>query len=174
MSNDILYTDGALVARLSPMHIGHERVIREMIRLCGRCVVFIGSTNAPWSPRNFFAYEDRKRFLKLVFPDLIVLPLPDFERNTTWLAELDNLLSAVGMNPGETVFFGGVDEDVYVLSEEGKKRTHIVSRFGEGAIEISATKVRYLLAHNLPLTDLLNPLVIDPVKAYWDRHWPSA
>ncbi len=174
MNKKKMYHFGAAVARCCPIQLGHERVFQEMIDLCEHCFVFLGSANAPWSLPLFFNYHERRELIRLVFPKLHVVPLPDFPNdNPSWLDAIDDILLVAGMNPAETTFFGGSDEDVLVLSEDGHRRTHIVNRFDGSTPVISASQVRDALIHKRALDGMLNPCIMDEVLRIWTEKWPK-
>ena len=63
------YRHGLAVMRAQPLHIGHEKVIRDMLAKCGKVTIILGSIQEQGTARNPF----RKfvlDFLKEAFPDL--------------------------------------------------------------------------------------------------------
>ncbi|MFZ1720209.1 MAG: adenylyltransferase/cytidyltransferase family protein [Candidatus Moraniibacteriota bacterium] len=172
MSQDkVRYTEMAYIGRFNPQHLGHETMIRMMLEMSERSILFIGSATHPRSLRHFFDYPQRASFLKRVFPNLRVLPLPDFNNNAAWLTAINDMLSAIGFDPKETVFMGGCREEISVLVEEGHKPHHIVDRFsGRKTKKVSATEVRNaLLMRQFPkLRRMINPVIYDEVVAAWE------
>ena len=165
---------GIFVGRFSPMHLGHEAVIRSMIEACGidNCLVFIGSSNTKMSYRHLFSYEDRRGFIKAVFPDLQIAPLPDHPTDEEWLLVLDDIISLKNIDPKQVIFFGGCEEDVYFFVEAGR-RHQLINRFDGSTPKISATEVRDALIEKRPFDKLLNPLIVNAVKECFDLRWES-
>ncbi|MBI4121209.1 MAG: hypothetical protein HY457_03065 [Parcubacteria group bacterium] len=137
---------GVFVGRVSPLHRGHERAIQEMLQDFGsdRSAIVIGSTNAPIAEKTPFTFDERKNFCEVVFPEIKVFGLPDFHNNTLWLAALDELLEEEGIDPANTLFYGGSPEDITFFEEAGRN-VKIIDRHGGSSPSISATAIRSLL-----------------------------
>jgi nicotinamide mononucleotide adenylyltransferase len=164
---------GAALGRYCPLQLGHQRVIQEMIDQSERSLLFIGSANAPWSLPLFFSYMERRNFIRTIFPTINIVPLPDFSDNQTWLCAIQDILISAGMDPKETTFFGGSDEDVLVLNEEGGYETKIVNRYDGTTPVISASQVRDALIHDRSLEGMLDNRIIDSVREVWNHKWPE-
>ena len=61
------YQHGLVVMRAQPLHSGHERVIRQMLKQCGKATVILGSIQEQGTPRNPFTYAQRKEMILNVF-----------------------------------------------------------------------------------------------------------
>lgn len=169
---------GVYCGRFNPLHLGHEAVINEILKMFGteRSRIIIGSANSQQSLRHFFSYEERRGLIKTVFPNVKVLPLGDFyntaNKDTTdeWLLALDDLLVSSGMDPEKVIFFGGCDEDVMFFINNNRK-VHLLNRFDGTTPKISATEIRDALVHKRPLDGFLNPLIQDKVKSLFEVKW---
>ena len=163
---------GVFVGRFSPLHIGHEVVIKGMIDSFGieNCLVILGSSNAPISFRHLFSYEDRRRFIKEVFGDIAIVGLPDYPTNEEWLLALDDILDLRKIDKKEVVFFGGCEEDIYFFLEH-KRPCKLFNRFDGETPKISATEVRDALIRERSLDDLLNPKICEIVKVSFTLKW---
>ena len=77
-------SSAVFLGRMNPIHAGHEKVISEMVNQfgIGNSLVIIGSSSADFSLRNYFSYQERRRFIKTIFPQLEVVGLPDY--STGW------------------------------------------------------------------------------------------
>ncbi len=77
------YASGLIVGRFQVFHSGHERVFRTALKLCGRVLVLVGSSQESRTEKNPLSYDERVSMLTAVFPResrsgrLIVAPLPD-------------------------------------------------------------------------------------------------
>lgn len=166
----VRYPEMAYIGRFNPQHLGHESMIRMMLEMSERSILFIGSATHPRSLRHFFSYEQRAMFLRKVFPELKIVPLPDFNNNPLWIAEINRLLMEANFDPDQTVFLGGCQEEISVLIDEGQKPHHIVDRFsGKETLKVSATEVRdALLTQKFgKLRSMLNPLVRQDIITVW-------
>lgn len=84
------YRHGLAVMRAQPLHIGHEKVIRDMLAKCGKVTIILGSIQEQGTARNLFSYTERKQMIKNVFDTeteskrLRVIGLFDINNPTEW------------------------------------------------------------------------------------------
>ena len=162
---------GVYVGRFNPLHLGHIAVIRSLIETYGeQTLLIIGSSNAPTSLRHFFSYDERKKFIKAVFPDIKVVGLPDYGDDTIWLSALDDILIAAGFDPSKTTFFGGCSEDLRFF-EDANRNCSFMNRFDGTTPKVSATEVRDALILGRPLDGLVDPAISSQVKQLFDQKW---
>ena len=163
---------GAYVGRINPLHLGHEAVGEEMLKQFGveNSMLIMGSSNTPFSLRHFFSYEERRGFVKKVFPELKIVGLPDYPTDKEWLVAMDDLLIARGFDPLEVVFFGGCEEDILFFYDAGRK-CHILNRFDGTTPKISATEVRDCLIYGRSLEGMINPLIAGDVRDLFAQKW---
>ncbi len=164
MQNNKIAKHGVYVGRFNPMHLGHEAVITEMLKKFGfeNSLLILGSSDAPFSKRHFFSFEERKQFIQKIFPKLKVIGLSDFPTDEQWLAGLDEILIAKNFDLAKTVFFGGCEQDLAWFLDAGRQ-CEIFNRFDGTTPIVSATQVRKLLASSKPVKQLLNPLVTEEI-----------
>lgn len=174
---------GAALGRFSPIHLGHEQIIKAMREMCTctNCLVIIGSSNAPMSKRDFFSYRQRRGFIKSVYADVPTLRLtglPDYQDNEQWLLALDDLICAItGLMhwqvKEEVTFFGGSQEDLRFFIEDGR-RIHVVNRFdGVSSPKISASEIRDDLRHSRSITGKVNSVIESKVITTFNANWES-
>lgn len=167
---------GVYVARVNPMHYGHQAMIETLIAAFGdRHVVLIGSCNRPISIRHLFNYRDRAQFIRAAIPTARILPLPDFEGdNQTWFYVHDDIFKALGFDPKKIVYIGGCKEDTEFLSENGRA-VHIVNRYSGPTLHVSASQVRDILIERRNdelknvLDDRVAQLVLERFPARWNE-----
>ncbi|MFR8205008.1 MAG: hypothetical protein ACLU99_00770 [Alphaproteobacteria bacterium] len=74
--------------RAQPLHIGHERVLRDMLEKCARVTVILGSIQEQGTARNPFTYLTRKQMILNIFQNetarLKVMGLFDINNPTQW------------------------------------------------------------------------------------------
>ena len=165
----------AAIMRVNPIHLGHEELIKLMLQKAAESsaesILFVGSCNAPISMPDFFNYQQRTRFIKILFPELQVIGMPDYRGdNACWFQALDDYLCSAGFIPQEVTFFGGCKEDVRELVADGRK-IRIINRFDGTTPKISGTELRDALVENRPLGDLLNPCLHEIVKDEFRLSW---
>jgi len=161
---------GCFVGRMCPIHLGHKKIIEKMMDEAEKCLVVMGSANHALSMRHVFSYEERRNLVKKIFPSMPVVGLADFSTDGEWIVALDDILSAAGMDPAETVFFGGCQEDIQFFLDAGRK-TAILNRFDGSTPKISATEVRDALVYGRSLDGLLDPLIQQEVKELFAGKW---
>lgn len=133
-------------------------------------LIIIGSCNKEQSLRNFFNYEERRMFIKMLNYTTKVVGLPDYETDALWSIALDDILDVAGFQANETVFFGGCDEDIVTLQKDGRN-TRVINRFDGTTPKISATEVRDALLHAKSLDGLVNPSLHSYMKDFFNRKW---
>ena len=160
------------VGRFNPVHAGHVVVAEEMFRLHGfdSSLIVIGSSNAQSSLRHFFSYEERKNFLKKIFPPARIVGLPDYGNDQEWLSALDDILSVAGMKTEEVEFFGGCEEDLRFFVDAGRD-CHILNRFDGTTAKISATEIRDALIMGRPLDGMIHPAIAGDLQALFKEKW---
>lgn len=82
------YQHGLVVMRAQPLHIGHERVLRDMLEKCARVTIILGSIQEQGTARNPFTYLTRKQMILNIFQNetarLKVMGLFDINNPTQW------------------------------------------------------------------------------------------
>ncbi len=160
------------VGRFNPIHVGHIRIIDEMLATHGpdNSLLVLGSSNADFSLRHFFSYHERKGFIQKLFPEIRIVGLPDYGNDQEWLAALDDLIRVAGMDPQDVTFFGGCQEDIRFFFDDGRN-CFIMNRFDPDGAKTSATEVRDSLILGRSLDAMLPPQLIDDVKQLFAQKW---
>lgn len=160
------------VGRFNPFHNGHAAVVREMVDTHGveNCLLIVGSSNAGFSLRHFFSYQERKQFIQKVFPNIRLVGLPDYGNDQEWLSALDDILRATSIDPKDVTFFGGCQEDIRFFLDDGRTCT-ILNRFDGSMPKVSATEVRDSLIAGRPLESLVDKTIHDDVQVLFKQKW---
>jgi cytidyltransferase-like protein len=160
------------VGRFNPMHLGHTRTVDAMLKEFGeeKSLLILGSCNAAFSLRHFFSYDERKKFIKMLYPNVKVIGLPDYGDDGVWLSALDDIIRATGYEPSDVIFFGGCEEDVRFFIEDGRE-CRIINRFDESLKKISATEVRDALITGKALDGLVDPRLAPELSATFSKKW---
>lgn len=166
--------DGIYLGRFSPFHLGHKRVVDEMIKKCTihNSIIIIGSSNihAPTSMRNFFTYTERRYLIKKIFPLMRIIGLPDYSDEEMWFLALGDLLDALNINQHKAVYFGGSQQDVDFFIRK-KRRVHIVNRF-DSELDISGSKIRDYLIQKKSIGGLVDHRIINDIEEMFNNRWP--
>lgn len=84
-----MYKHGIAVMRCQPFHIGHERIVDEMLKQCEMVTVILGSTQRK-DEKNPWPFHDRKKMIKNVYKDtpewdkLKILGAQDINNDSRW------------------------------------------------------------------------------------------
>jgi nicotinamide-nucleotide adenylyltransferase len=82
------------VARFQPMHKGHERAIKNLLKKYEKVVIVIAAADKSRSERNPFTVEERKAMIEMVFSKEIeqgkiqVIPIEDKASDEEWANEI--------------------------------------------------------------------------------------
>jgi nicotinamide mononucleotide adenylyltransferase len=165
-----MQTIGIYIGRCNPLHLGHEAVIDRMIEEHGgRCLLIIGSSDAILSDRNPFSYTEREQFVRMLYPNLRIVPLPDYPTDAERLRRLDELIQShfPEASNDQIVFRAGAEEEVSRLVDDGRQIRIVDRRSGETPI-VSATQVREALARGESLSGLVNDALIPVLRERYD------
>lgn len=110
------YKHGLTIMRAQPFHIGHERIIKQMLTQCDKVTVLLGSLQEQGTFRNPFSYTQRKKMILNVFehetPRLKVLGIFDIHNLQEWMVfVLDFLNEAAPDRDAPDVYFSGSSKD---------------------------------------------------------------
>lgn len=166
---------GVLVGRFNPVHLAHLEVINNAIARFGEenCVLVIGSQNHAMTLRHFFSFPERLEFLKVVYPSIKILGIPDFDSDDEWILTLEHILTttlATQDTELDFTYYGGCEEDIAFFIERGRN-TIIMNRFDGTTPKISATEVRDALILDRPLDGLLPDSLASIIKEKFKERW---
>lgn len=178
LTDAAIQTTLVYAGRFCPMHLGHQAILGGIIKASQRGanghIIILGSCNRPLNYRSMFDFNDRVRFIKTVYPEITLAPLPDFENNRDWLNALDMLIDLTGHAPDSCTYVGGCEEDICWFIDDNRD-TKIINRFGGQTLNVSGTEIRdHLITNNHEkLKEMLDPRIIPDVTArfavQWDR-----
>ena len=144
-----IYQHGLAVMRAQPFHIGHQRLVSEMLAKCVEVTLLLGSVQECGTPRNPFDFITRKQMILncCQSPKLHVLGLTDIYNPMKWA---DYVLEQVALQlpelPKPDVYFAGSDYDAHWF--EGKiGHIELVDRNNPKMPFVSATMVRDMLKY---------------------------
>lgn len=79
------------IGRFQPLHLGHQEVIERARSLASKVLVLVGSSGVARSVRNPFTYEERKKCIQTLYPDVLVAPIHDHTYNdSAWVMEVQS------------------------------------------------------------------------------------
>lgn len=164
---------GVYIARENPIHAGHENVKNIMIQeRKDQCMLVLWSINEDLSWRNMFSYEERVKFIKMIYPELLIQWICDFKTDDAWIFALKMIIkSRYNWDIKNVVFYWWCDEDIAYLLDRWMT-CKVVNRFdGVSSPKISATEIRDILHKWYVMNDIertkktlwtnINPIIQD-------------
>lgn len=143
-----------MVARCNPLHLGHIKVITEMISRFNynNSLMILGSCNTEISLKNPLNYFQRRSLIKQVFPNLKIIGLADQKEDKDWSISLMDILTSVFPNKTPVLYTGSY-LDIKKFELETSIKINIIDR---SVLKISATEIRRAIYRNclsFPRTD---------------------
>lgn len=89
------YHAAVFIGRFQPFHLGHEAIVREGLKQADEVIIVVGSSFAARNTRNPFTFEERKKMIKLVFPEdtVKVVPVSDYPYNDNkWVSAVQSVV----------------------------------------------------------------------------------
>lgn len=173
MAENYLYKHALVVMRAQPLHIAHEKVIREMLEKSAKATLILGSIQEQGTPRNPFAYTERKQMIKNVFATEIeskrlrVIGLFDINNPTEWgNFVLDFLAEAFPDLERPDVYYAGSAYDAQWFKKVFEN-FEIIDRTDYNFPYVSGSMVRDMMTiGDCRWKDFVNPLNHDMVETY--------
>lgn len=84
------------VGRFSPLHLGHEAVIKTALENANEVIVVVGSSFTARTERNPFTFDERRAMIKAAFPqsNVKVVPVCDYPNDDDkWVTAVRSLVS---------------------------------------------------------------------------------
>lgn len=168
---------GTQLGRLAPYHRAHQDNTEAILARHGasNTLILVGSSDT-FNQRTPFTFEDRRKLIHAIFPDLNVLPLPDINpallvhaESTIplWLEQIEEIQSRLG---ARLKFYGGSTQDLRFF--EGKFESEVLVDRETTGRGISATEVRkHLLTQDREaLKSLMDERIIDEAIEMFHRN----
>ncbi len=177
---------GVYIGRFQPFHIGHERIVAQMLAECEKVIVFVGSSNFQRNVHNNpFSFYERNHMITQSFwyhndkNKLTVEALPDIlYNNTAWASQVQSIVSKALLKtlPGNTenVTIHGTNElDVYLYGHDKDSSTFYLKMFPDwkfvevgNHLGINATNIRDAYFCTPGTTEVWEDLTPIPVRLW--------
>lgn len=141
------------IGRFQPLHLGHQHVIDEALKVAERVIVLIGSAdNARTPDRNPFTFEERWRMFGQVYAKqmkagtVILRPISDFPYNDdAWIAQVQNTVDQIvlrglnGPNVARNMLHGTRDAKVSLVGYAKDHTSYYLKLFPDwGQIDVKS------------------------------------
>lgn len=145
------YKHGLTIMRAQPFHIGHQKLIDQMLADCERVTVALGSIQEQGTERNPFNYTTRKKMIQNVYRDkpeydrLKIIGLFDINNPAEWGSfVLDFLKESFADIPLPDAYYAGSQYDAHWFKGH-IKNICLVDRTDPSFPFVSASMVRDML-----------------------------
>jgi nicotinamide-nucleotide adenylyltransferase len=125
-----------VIGRFQPLHLGHEKLIKQAIKENDSVILAIGSSQESRTAKNPLNFSERKKLILSRFKGLKIIPSPDFEIDDDWA---NDLIKAAKF---EAIYSNNVKVKK-IFSKKGFKIIMVPKILG-----ISGTKIRGLIRKN--------------------------
>ena len=135
---------GVYIGRFQPFHIGHEKIVSQMLAECEKVIVFVGSSNFARNVHNNpFTYYERQEMITQSFwyhnqkDKLIIAPLPDIlYNNTAWASQVQaivtkTILDSIPGNTEHNTMHGLKEAEIYLYGHDKDSSTAYLKLFPE-------------------------------------------
>ena len=148
---DFKYVHGLCIMRAQPFHIGHQKIIDQMLKECKRVTVALGSIQEQGTARNPFNYTTRKKMIQNIYrntPDydrLRIIGLFDINNPAEWGEfVIDFLKESFPDVPLPEVYYAGSTYDAHWF-KDCFKYIELVDRTDPNFPFVTGTMVRDML-----------------------------
>ena len=140
---------GIYLGRFQPLHINHEKIIKQMINDFGydNSILIIGSAHTN-DERNPYSLDDRIKMIKNSFPDIKnIFYLDDNPDDSKWLSNFIKLVKSFNetLRCRDVTIYAGNKEDVWFLDLSEESSSFNIRQFNRTENDLSATKIRKAL-----------------------------
>ncbi|OPZ77710.1 MAG: Bifunctional NMN adenylyltransferase/Nudix hydrolase [Alphaproteobacteria bacterium ADurb.Bin438] len=112
---------GLTIMRAQPFHLGHARIIEQMLNECEKVTVLVGSIQESGTERNPLKYKFRKMMIRNVYPDydnLKIFGIYDIKDDAEWADYvLDFLYDCLDRNEISHYYAGSFSDAQYFLDK---------------------------------------------------------
>ncbi len=150
------YKHGLCIMRAQPFHIGHQKIIDQMLNECERVTIALGSIQEQGTARNPFNYTTRKKMIQNIYrgkPEydrLKIIGLFDINNPAEWGEfVLDFMKESFSDLPLPDVYYAGSAYDAHWF-KDCFKHIELVDRTDPSFPFVTGTMVRDMLKFGDP------------------------
>lgn len=175
------YKLAVVIGRFEPSHLMHEHLFEEAYKVADTVLVLIGSASKARDTKNPFRFKERASMIESVFPNILTLPIEDYDLNDQWIMAVQtqvesirNILAVDSVTNKEIVLVGhDKDASTFYLNLFPEWDKHLITSLKK----MDATTIRNMIFEcdfNAPGSqayhDQLETYVSPKVAAYL-RDW---
>lgn len=145
------YKHGLVIMRAQPFHIGHEKIINQMLKECEKATVLLGSIQEHGTTKNPFNYTTRKKMIQNIYrntedyPRLKIMGIYDINNPVEWADYVFDFLNESIPEWGRPdVYYAGSTYDAHWF-KNAVNNFEYVSRTDPTFPFVSASMIRDML-----------------------------
>lgn len=149
--SEFKYKHGLCIMRAQPFHIGHQKIIDQMLSECERVTIALGSIQEQGTERNPFNYTTRKKMIQNIYRNhpryslLKIIGLFDINNPAEWGDfVIDFLQESFPDIPLPDVYYAGSAYDAHWF-KDCCKHIELVNRTDPSFPFVTGTMVRDML-----------------------------
>lgn len=114
------YQIGVIVGRFQvhKLHEAHQYIIDQVINNHKKIILFLGVAKVVGTKKNPLDFDSRKKMIQEKYPNIVILPLPDFADDRKWSKEIDMRIREIYAT-GEVLLYGGRDSFIPYYKNNG-------------------------------------------------------
>jgi bifunctional NMN adenylyltransferase/nudix hydrolase len=173
-----------VIGRMQPLHLGHQALLREALRVADKVLVVLGSSDQARDPKNPFTWQERSHFVAASIPKsewsrVSICPVRDFHDDARWASAVRRAAASVegvSSSPGKIALVGCFkDASSAYLNRFPGWTLHALPK----SHDIDATSLRKVLfdgdygfdARSAVLSPYVPPGVNDLIRCYANLPW---
>lgn len=149
--SDFKYSHGLCIMRAQPFHIGHQKLVDEMLKSCERVTVALGSIQEQGTARNPLNYTTRKKMIQNIYRNkpeydrLKIIGLFDINNPAEWGEfVLDFMKESFPDLPKPDVYYAGSEYDAHWF-KDCFEHIELVDRTDQSFPFVTGTMVRDMI-----------------------------
>ena len=137
MDTEKQYEIGCIIGRfqIHDLHAAHRDLIDQVVAKHKKVILFLGVSRVSGTMENPLDFTSRKKMIQAIYPDIVIVPLPDNRYNDIWSKNLDSRIREI-FQMGSVLLYGG--RDSFIPSYSGQFPTKEL----EQNIYVSGTEIR--------------------------------
>ena len=149
--SDFKYKHGLCVMRAQPFHIGHQKLVNQMLIDCAYVTIALGSIQEQGTDKNPFDYATRRKMIENIYQSkpeynrLKIIGLSDINNPSEWgTFVLEIIKEKFPELPLPEAYYAGSEEDADWF-KSCCAHIELVDRYDPNFPLVSATMVRNLI-----------------------------
>ncbi len=148
------YKHSLIIMRAQPFHVGHARIIQNMLDNSDNVTILLGSIQEHGTAKNPINYSNRKKMILNVYKNssdydkIRIIGIHDINNHVEWPEfVLDFVSDAEAEKPSVDAYFAGSDYDASWFKPL-VKNIEVISRSDEKFPFVSASMIRDMITYN--------------------------